>query len=143
GSDKVLGDTVYSSVSQLMMLPIPPELRVQAKGMLDGIVRNGAKLLAAVSLIVLSQRLAPEQFSYIVLGLMAVAVTAAFRIKKSYLAMLLSTLQAKTMTLRDDADGVDLMDPASLQVLVQAMRSDDHEQALHAFRLLQDVQGFD
>lgn len=31
-SDKVLGDTIYSSVSQLIMFPISPEWRGRAKG---------------------------------------------------------------------------------------------------------------
>ncbi|WP_239619273.1 Npt1/Npt2 family nucleotide transporter [Cohnella mopanensis] len=141
GSDKVLGDTVYSSVSQLIMFPIPPEWRGRAKGFLDGIVRNGAKGIAAISLLLLSQKLSIEQFSYIILGLITCGMVAAIKIKKAYLRMLLTTLQSKTMSMRDD--NVNLMDPASIQVMVEALRGSDKQQAMYAFQLLQGLPEFD
>lgn len=64
GSDKVVGDTINSSVNQLIIFPIPPNWRNRAKSFLDGIVRNGAKGLAAVCLIVLSPLITAQKFSY-------------------------------------------------------------------------------
>ncbi len=139
-SDKVLGDTIYSSVSQLIMFPIPPEWRGRAKGFLDGIVRNGAKGVAAISLIVLSQWFAVEQFSYFILALIGCCIFAAIKIKKTYLAMLLSTLQSKGMDLQDD---LNFVDPASIQILVTALHSDDKQEALYAFSILRDIPEFD
>jgi len=141
GSDKVLGDTVYSSVSQLIMFPIPPERRGQAKGFLDGIVRNGAKGIAAVSLILLTPWLSVEQFSYITIGLILCGIIAAIRIKKTYLTLLLSTLKSKTMHEQDEL--VDLMDPASIKVMVEALYSDDQQQVMYAFQFLQSIHEFD
>jgi len=141
GSDKVLGDTIYSSVSQLIMFPIPPERRGQAKGFLDGIVRNGAKGIAAVSLILLAPWLSVEQFSYITIGLILCGIIAAIRIKKTYLTLLLSTLQSKTI--HEQAEHVDLMDPASIQVMVEALHSHDQQQAMYAFQFLQSIHEFD
>ncbi|CAK4834004.1 unnamed protein product [Aphanomyces euteiches] len=66
GSDKVLGDTIYSSVSQLIMFPISPEWRE-----------------------------------------------------------------------------LDLMDPASIQVLIHALRSEEKQQAIYAFRMLRGLEQFD
>ncbi|HHY71975.1 MAG TPA: cyclic nucleotide-binding domain-containing protein [Bacillus bacterium] len=139
GSDKVLGDTVYSSVTQLIMFPIPPEWRGRAKGFLDGIVRNGAKAVAAISLIVLSGRVAVEQFSYIIVGLLLFCIFAAIKIKKAYLSLLLSTLQSKPI----QDEHIDLMDPASTQVMVEALLGNDRQQALYAFQFLNSIQGFD
>lgn len=82
-SDKVLGDTINSSVNQLIMFPVPPEWRGRAKGFLDGIVRNGAKGIAAISLIVLSQWFAIEQFSYFILALIGCCIFAAIKIKRT------------------------------------------------------------
>ena len=139
-SDKMLGDTIYSSVSQLIMFPIPPEWRGRAKGFLDGIVRNGAKGVAAVSLIILSQFFAVEQFSYFILVLIACCIFAAIKIKKTYLTMLLSTLQAKGM---DKVEELDFVDPASFQLLAKAMHSEDKKEALYAFTVLSGIQQFD
>jgi ATP/ADP translocase len=101
GSDKVLGDTIYSSVSQLIMFPISPEWRGRAKGFLDGVVRNGAKGVAAISLIVLSKWFTVHQFSYFILALIACCIYAAIRIKAAYLKMLLASLQTREIDLLD------------------------------------------
>lgn len=139
-SDKVLGDTIYSSVSQLIMFPVAPEWRGRAKGFLDGIVRNGAKGIAAISLIMLSQWFAIEQFSYFILALIGCCIVAAIKIKKNYLSMLLSTLQSKSMDLQDEPDFVD---PASIQILAAALHRHDKQQALYAFAILSGIQEFD
>ncbi len=111
GSDKVVGDTLYSSVSQLVMFPVPPEWRGRAKSFLDGIVRNGAKGLAAICLLIVTRLLAPEQLSYIVLVLLVIGIVAGIKVKKAYLHTLLSNLK----TGGDDLQKVELnlMDPAS------------------------------
>gem|GEM_PF-5388230 len=51
--------------------------------------------LAAISLIILSQWFSAGQFSYFVVGLIGCCIFAAIKIKKTYLTMLLSTLQSK------------------------------------------------
>ena len=141
GSDKVVGDTIYSSVSQLIMFPIPPEWRGKAKGFLDGIVRNGAKGLAAVCLLIASHLLSPQQLGYIVLVLLSVGIFAAVKLKKAYLQTLVSTLQ----TGRHDLQRAELnvMDPASRRLLTDALLSADRQQALYAFRILRGMDHFD
>jgi CRP-like cAMP-binding protein/ATP/ADP translocase/HEAT repeat protein len=141
GSDKVLGDTIYSSVSQLIMFPIPPEWRGKAKGFLDGIVRNGAKGLAALVLLVVSRVLAPDQLSYIILVLLAVCIFAGVKVKGAYLKTLLSTLQTSS----DDLEKAELnmMDPATRQQLVNALSSPDKQQILYAMRILRGLDAFD
>ncbi|QGQ94058.1 hypothetical protein EHS13_03635 [Paenibacillus psychroresistens] len=142
GSDKVVGDTIYSSVSQLIMFPISPEWRGRAKGFLDGVVRNGAKGVAAISLIVLTKLLTVHQFSYLILALIACCIFAAIRIKAAYLKMLLATLQTREIDLLD-TEQLDLMDPASIQLLINALRSEEKQQAIYAFRMLRGLEQFD
>ncbi|WP_161406799.1 Npt1/Npt2 family nucleotide transporter [Paenibacillus silvestris] len=141
GSDKVVGDTLYSSVSQLVMFPVPPEWRGKAKSFLDGIVRNGAKGLAAICLLIVSRLLAPEQLSYIVLALLVVGILAGIKVKKAYLHTLLANLK----TGGDDLQKVELnlMDAVSRKMLIDALSSPDKQQALYAFGLLRKMEGFD
>lgn len=141
GSDKVLGDTIYSSVSQLIMFPIQPEWRGKAKIFLDGIVRNGAKGLAAVTLLITSQFLAAEQLSFIILALLAICIAAAIKVKGAYMRTLLSTLDAK----RDDLDKAELdwMDPASRQILLDTLSSPDSQKVLFALDLLKKLDSID
>jgi hypothetical protein len=141
GSDKVVGDTVYSSVSQLIMFPIPPEWRGKAKSFLDGIVRNSAKGLAAVCLLVASHLLAPEQLSYVILALLGIGVAAAIKVKKSYLQTLVSTLQTGSHDL--ERTELNVMDPASRRLLTDALLSPDKQQALYALRILRGIETFD
>lgn len=141
GSDKVLGDTIYSSVNQLIMFPISPEWRNRAKSFLDGVIRNGAKGIAAVSLIVLSPLLSVREFSFVVLALVGIGIYAAVRVKGAYLKMLLSTLEARGTDLPESE--LDLMDPASRGLLVGALGSPDRQQALYALRTLSGLDAFD
>jgi CRP-like cAMP-binding protein/ATP/ADP translocase/HEAT repeat protein len=141
GSDKVVGDTVYSSVSQLIMFPIPPEWRGKAKSFLDGIVRNSAKGLAAVCLLVASHLLAPEQLSYVILALLGIGVAAAIKVKKAYLQTLVSTLQTGSHDL--ERTELNVMDPASRRLLTDALLSPDKQQALYALRILRGIETFD
>lgn len=141
GSDKVFGDTIYSSVSQLVMFPIPPEYRARAKGFLDGTVRNGAKSIAGISLILLSPLLSVQQFSVIVIVLLLICGAAAIRIKQAYLKMLMATLRTRDEELLD-ADW-NLMDSGSVKALTDTLQSNDKLQVLYALRLLQSLNGFD
>ncbi|MCD1258582.1 cyclic nucleotide-binding domain-containing protein [Paenibacillus athensensis] len=141
GSDKVVGDTIYSSVSQLLMFPIPPEWRTRAKSFLDGVVRNGAKGVAALCLLAVSHVLAPAQLSYIVLALLAAGVFAALKVKKAYLRTLLATLQTGKHDWQKAQ--LDFMDPASLRLLTDALSSPNKRQALYALRLLRQLGSFD
>jgi HEAT repeat protein len=113
----------------------------KTKGFLDGVVRNAAKGIAAISLIVLSQWFTVHEFSYFILALIACCIFAAIRIKGAYLQMLLSTLQTREVDLQD-AD-LDLMDPASVQILIQALRSSEKHQAIYALRILRSLEQFD
>ncbi len=141
GSDKVVGDTINSSVNQLIMFPIPPQWRSRAKSFLDGIVRNGAKGLAGLCLIALSPVLSVRDFSYVVIGLLVVCIAAAIKVKGAYLKTLLAAMQAGGAKF-EDAE-LDFMDPASLNLLTTALRSQDQQQALYAFRVLRGIDGFD
>ncbi|MGG1518629.1 Npt1/Npt2 family nucleotide transporter [Paenibacillus oryzisoli] len=136
GSDKVVGDTIYSSVSQLVMFPVPPEWRGKAKGFLDGIVRNGAKGLAAICLLLVTRWVAPEDLSYIVLALLLVGIGAGIKVKKAYL----STLLANLKTAQDDTQiELNLMDSVTRQILIDTLGSTDKQQALYAFGLLKEA----
>ncbi|HZG87909.1 Npt1/Npt2 family nucleotide transporter [Paenibacillus sp.] len=141
GSDKVVGDTINSSVNQLIMFPIAPEWRNKAKSFLDGIVRNGAKGAAAIGIMFLSPFLSERAFAAIIIGLLVVSIAAAIRIKGGYLRMLLASLQ--TNQARHDEAEIDFMDPASKQLLAEALRSPRKQQALYAFRVLGRMDSFD
>jgi len=141
GSDKVVGDTINSSVNQLIMFPVAPEWRNKAKSFLDGIVRNGAKGAAALCIMFLSPFLSERAFAAIIIGLLVVSIAAAIRIKGGYLRMLLASLQTNQARL-DEAE-IDLMDPASKQLLAEALRSPRKQQALYAFRVLRRMESFD
>jgi len=140
GTDKVLGDTINSSVNQLIMFPIAPEWRGRAKGFLDGIVRNGSKGVAAITLILATQWLTLHELSYLISCLIACAILAALKIKKHYLQMLLATL--KTREMNPEVETLDMMDPASVAILVDALQSPQKQQALYALGTLQGLKGF-
>ncbi len=141
GSDKVVGDTLYASVSQFIMFPIRQEWRAKAKGFMDGIVRNGAKGLAAVCLLLFTQLLAVEQLSYIVLILLGIAIFSAFKVKKAYMVTLMESLRSGSASL--ERSELNFMDTASLRVLTDALANPDPRQVLYALSILRGLDFFD
>lgn len=141
GSDKAVGDTIYSSVNQLVMFPIPPEWRGKAKSFLDGIVRNGAKGLAAICLLVVTQLVAPKQLSYIVIVLLVIGIVYGVKVKKAYLHALKTSLQTGKGELQRME--LDFVDPSSMQLLLAALSSPDKQQTLYAIRILRGLETFD
>lgn len=141
GSDKAVGDTIYSSVNQLVMFPVPPEWRGKAKGFLDGIVRNGAKGLAAICLLVVTQLVAPKQLSYIVVVLLVIGIIYGIKVKKAYLHALMTSLQTGRGELQRME--LDFVDPSSMQLLLAALSSPDKQQTLYAIRIMRGLESFD
>ncbi len=139
GSDKVVGDTIYSSANQLVFFPVAPELRPLAKGFLD-IIRNSAKGVAAIALIALGALLEIREFSYLVMILLGVGMLAALRIKKDYVRMLLLTLRTREVDEEDQE--IDLLDAAGRKVLVEALKNRNPHQVLYALHVLDQVEGF-
>lgn len=141
GSDRVIGDTIYTSVTQFIMFPIPLPWRSRAKGFLDGVVRNGAKGLSAVCLLLLPHMLSFRQLTCVVIGWLLVGLVAAIKVKKAYLQTLLATME----TGESDARRLDLdeLDPAGRRVLTDALAHPDARQALYALRILQASGAFD
>lgn len=70
-----------------------------------------------------------------------IGIVAGIKVKKAYLHTLLSNLK----TGGDDLQKVELnlMDPASRQILIDALSSSDKQQALYAFGLLREMDSFD
>ncbi|MEF2247340.1 Npt1/Npt2 family nucleotide transporter [Paenibacillus sp. IITD108] len=141
GSDKVVGDTINSSVNQLIMLPVPPKWRSQAKGFLDGTARNGAKGAAAIALIFLSPLLTAQQLGYIIVGLLVISIGSAITLRGAYVETLLSTLESSER--RFDGMELDFIHPASMKLLLSALTGADQRQALYALRTLHELEGFD
>lgn len=141
GSDKAVGDTIYSSVNQLVMFPIPPEWRGRAKSFLEGVVRNGAKGLAAVCLLIVSQLLAPEQLSYIIIALLGIGIFYGIKVKQAYLQALMTSLETGKGDLQ--RTDLDFVDPSSLKLLLAALSGSDKQQALYAIRILRGMESFD
>ncbi|WP_281885265.1 Npt1/Npt2 family nucleotide transporter [Paenibacillus sp. YYML68] len=138
GSDKVVGDTIHSSVNQLIMFPIAPEWRGPAKGWMDGVVRNGAKGLAALVLLATGSLLAPAQLSYIVLLLLVIAIAAGLRVKPAYMKTLTASLARGTP--EDDSESSPLMlDASARKLLLAALYSEEPQQAMAAYRMLRHV----
>ncbi|WP_135556760.1 Npt1/Npt2 family nucleotide transporter [Paenibacillus cymbidii] len=141
GTDKAVGDTIYSSVNQLIMFPVAPEWRSRAKSFLDGVVRNGAKGIAAIALIGLSRLMTPYELSYVILALMIVGIAAAIKIKGAYLKTLLSSLRKQNIDVQDAE--IDFMDSVSRRVLADALHSQGKTEALFALRVVQEMDDFE
>ncbi|MEE8409865.1 MAG: Npt1/Npt2 family nucleotide transporter [Myxococcota bacterium] len=151
GSENVFRYTVNDTTLQLLYLPLPTQLRGRAKAVIDGVLKPVSIGAAGVLLVVLvgnrwldeklgmefGFRLGPYDLSWLVgTALLGWIVTLLF-LRREYLKSLLSTLQRRRLNL--DEASFRINDPATIQVIDDALSSSLLGDVLHALEMLPNV----
>ena len=141
-SDKIFSDTIYSSASQLMYVPIHAEIRGRAKVFVDGIMKPLSKGFGAV-LLILSAQFFPvpvEDISYVVVALLVVCIATMFMVKNEYVRSLFSTLKTSQIDFKDI--NFNVSDSSAIKILVDGLESGDERQILYCLEALKNIEGF-
>jgi CRP-like cAMP-binding protein/ATP/ADP translocase/HEAT repeat protein len=141
-SDKVFSDTIYSSASQLMYVPIHAEIRGRAKVFVDGIMKPLSKGFGAVLLILSAQffPLPVEDISYAAALLLIVCIVAMFMVKREYVRSLFSTLKTSRIDFKDI--NFNVSDSSAIKILEDGLESRDERQVLYCMEALKNIEGF-
>ncbi|HXT26723.1 MAG TPA: Npt1/Npt2 family nucleotide transporter [Candidatus Eisenbacteria bacterium] len=137
GSDQVLRYSIDRSAIELLYLPMPQNVKLQAKWFIDTVVwRLGDGLAGLVVLIFAAQlRWAPQRLSWIVIVLTAGWIGAVYVAGKQYVALLKDSIsqhrfdfeQASTMAL----------DRSTTDFLTSKILASDPEEILYALSLFE------
>jgi len=123
------------STRELLFLPVPSRARLKAKATIDVFVQRFAKGAAALLLLpVFFGIMPPLQAGWISFGLIAVWLGVTVAMRRQYVRSFREGLKSATV---DTTSTVDLTDLTSLELLIQALDSEDPRQVVHSLELLE------
>ncbi|MCB9647395.1 MAG: MFS transporter [Deltaproteobacteria bacterium] len=135
GADGALRHSLHRICSELLWLPVPDEVRTQSKVFIDTVVVRGTQALTAALLLGATTMAAgrPGVLAVVIAVLAMAWLMLAMGLRKPYLELFRSALQANRAIPTDDGVRLDL---DSVEVVIEAMSSRDPARAIAAIDLL-------
>jgi AAA family ATP:ADP antiporter len=120
---------------ELLFLPVPSRARLKAKATIDIFVQRLGKGAAAVLLLpVLFGWVTPIEAGWLTLGLIVLWLGVTVAMRRQYVRSFRDRLKAEGV---DVASPIDLSDATGLELLVQALDSEDPRQVVNSMELLE------
>jgi len=137
GSDKVFRYSVDTSALQLLYLPIPASMKLEAKSFIDTVIWRLGDGLAGLTVLFFATVLhfTPQQISWPNLVLLCVWIGVAIFARRQYVATLQSNLQK--LQLDPNRNSAPLLDALTSSVLAERLQSSDAAEVLYALDLFQ------
>ncbi len=132
--DNGLRYSIDQATRELLFLPVPSKLRMQAKAFIDVFLQRGGKGLAAILLLpVTFGVLDAADTAWFAALVAAIWLVTTVRVYREYVRCFRQGLQHRTV----DADiPIDVSDPVTLELLMQSLASDDRRQVIHSLEIL-------
>jgi AAA family ATP:ADP antiporter len=135
GSDQVLRYSIDRSTIELLYLPLPHSVKLQAKWFIDTVVwRLGDGLAGAVVLVFATQlHWAPQRISWIVILLTLAWLSAVFVAGKQYVALLKDSVSQHRFDVEQAS--TQALDRSTMDFLTSKILASDPEEILYALSL--------
>ncbi len=122
------------STRELLFLPLPRRDRLNAKTLVDVVVKRGAKGVAALLLLPVTLGwLTPLQAGWLSLAIIAIWFVVTSKLIRAYIRSFRDGLEKSAV---DREVPINLADITTLEILVQSLGSPDARQVLHSLDLL-------
>ena len=139
--DSSLRYTVDKTTREILFLPLPGELKRQAKPLVDVTVDRAAKGLGAALTLVLIKPwglgLAWHQLSIVALGITGVWIYAAIKARQGYLASFRETIARQGV--RPAEVRLSVADLSTVEALVEELAHPDEQRVLYAIDVLESL----
>ncbi|HZG68480.1 MAG TPA: HEAT repeat domain-containing protein, partial [Herpetosiphonaceae bacterium] len=135
--DKVIGNSIYQTSFLTLYQPLPGPLRIRAQTVTESFVEPAAAACAGLVLLILLDRLSfgAVELSSVAFAILLGLIVVARRLGREYPAALMRALSRRGL----DAASLTLDDPASVNVLLAAVRSPGVGAVLYALDLLESI----
>ena len=132
GVDGAMRHSLHRVSTELLWMPLPAAVRERAKGLLDGGLNRGTQAVTAALLLGLATLgwATPMILGAVVAGLSLIWVVLALSLRRPYVNLYRQGLA------RRNVDSLAELDLNSLEVLVEALSSDDDREVIAAMSLL-------
>jgi AAA family ATP:ADP antiporter len=133
GADGSLRHSLHRVSTELLLLPLPSEIRDRAKRLIDTMLGRGSQAVAAGAIVGLSAFGAadPRTLGAIVVGLSLLWVGAALALRAPYLDVFRRALARGELP-----DGEQALDLSAVETILESLASDDENQVLAAIDVL-------
>jgi ATP/ADP translocase/HEAT repeat protein len=136
--DSALAHTVDISGKQLLYVPLPERISGTMLSFIDGVVSRVGLGVAGLLLVPLALVLEPEDLAWVTLGLLAVWLALALRIRTEYRRALEASLSE--FGFRPGLDREGRLDRTTRRELERALRSEDESRVLVALDFVEQTQ---
>jgi AAA family ATP:ADP antiporter len=136
GSDQVLRYSVDKSSVELLYLPVPSALKIQAKGFIDTVIWRVGDLFSGVAVLLLANylRLAAPQLSWVSLVLLGGWALAALSARRTYVALLREGIRSYRLEAERIAP---VLDSSATGLLVEDVGALEEQEIVYRLKLLQ------
>jgi len=143
GADALLRYSINEPATQILYLPVAPQLRVAAKAFIEGMVKPTAIALCGLALVAYCQylRINPAYLAWGGLALALAWAAVVSGLRPRYLRSLEGSLRQRRLNL--DVGALRTQDGTAKQVLSQVLREGDPSEVLHALQLLPQLEDLD
>ena len=144
GNDAALRYSMNRTSMELLYLPLSPTIRERLKIFVDVFLDRLGRALAGVLILVLTSAYLPFGLRGTALMIMVVTATSiviAFAVRRTYVNEFRRQLERSEVDLSQITNFV--TDPASVQMLVDALGSPEERRIRYALKLLQSTKGVD
>ena len=128
---------------ELLALPIPSELKNQAKAFIDVFVDSLATGIGGLLLIVFTQQLGflIRHISFIIIGLIGFWLYLVTRVKGEYINSFRMALEKRSIDLRDQ--NINLEDASVFDSLIKVLDGNNERQILYVLQLIENIENED
>ncbi len=134
-SDGSLKHSINRAGTELLILPIPSEIKNKAKAFIDVFVRNFAEGLGGILLLLLT--FSTQNISLIIIVLIALWTYLIFRVKNEYVNSFRLAIEKRTIDIEEQP--VNLRDPAVLKSFVKVLERKNERQILYVLNSLEGI----
>lgn len=140
GADTLLRFSINEPATQILYLPVAPQLRVAANAFIDGLVKPTAIALCGLALVAYCQylRIDPAYLTWCGLALALVWTGVISGLRPRYLRSLASSLRQRRLNF--DVGALRTHDGAAKQVLLRVLREGEPPAVLEALQLLPQLE---
>ncbi len=137
GSHYMLRFSLDKSSTELLYVPVPPEVRSQVKSFIDTFVWRSADGIAGLILKLSAQvlRFSPSQVSLVNMAALVAWVCIANEVRREYLNVLRQAIDRRTLD--PERTAAQVLDSTTIEVLAQALERGGEQQLMYGMSLFE------
>ncbi len=137
GSHSLLRYSIDKSSTELLYLPVSPEVKSQVKSFIDTFIWRSADGLAGLTLLFFANALSfsPQEISSVNLVVLAAWIAIAYGVRREYVNVLRQAIERRTLD--PGRTAAQVLDLSTIEVLGQALEHGSEQQLLYGMSLFE------